>query len=120
MNTVDDAYSMSIGLSGICDEHGFEIILQQIKQPDDQDIRLGHDKIYCQHDGLGGYGLVRSVSVVGGNCIELVFHEGAAGKCGFEQSKVVFEFAPHIDVAAFEAVRLMCRISGTKLLVVAQ
>lgn len=111
----EDEYSVSVGVAGSLSGQRFEAIVQISKELSQQDIGLGHDKSYFDYNGLGGYGLIDSVTVSNSEnpSILIRLDKEAAKEVGIPTNVIVFLFESAIDDNATEKLKEICKLSET-------
>jgi len=100
-------------LAGSLSGQRIEAIFQISKEFDQQDIDLGHDNIYFDYNGLGGYGLIDSVAVsnLESPSISIRLNKEAADAADISASEIVFFFESAIEKDATKKLKEICKLS---------
>jgi len=102
-----------IGLRGMTSGQHADLSLQLGRNLDQQDIQLGFDKLYIDYNQLGGYGLVKRVSLLNDTIIQITLDSDKARRCGIPDDELEFNFVERIESSSIDKLRLLCSSSDT-------
>jgi len=102
-----------IALGGTISGQRADVSLQLGRNLDQQDIQLGFDKLYIDYNQLGGYGLVKRVSLLNDTIIQITLDSDKARRCGIPDDELEFNFVERIESSSIDKLRLLCSSSDT-------
>jgi hypothetical protein len=105
---------IAIGLGGMVSGERADVLLSFGKNPDQQDLELGFDRLYFDYNQLGGYGLVKHIALIKDKTIKVILLERAK-KCGVPDTELAFDLAKKIDPTSLDMLKSICSKSGTGL-----
>ena len=108
-----DEDSISLGLAGVALGQRAEAIASATRSPRAQDIRLGHDRLHFEYNGLGGYGIVSKITLVDDSVVNVTLDPELIHLCEITDPELVFRLHAPIDGEAKSMLEEICSRSRT-------